>query len=72
MTFYAKRFSELSAGEIYEILKARADVFIIEQNINYQDMDDVDYDSLHCFLSASPRICAHTALATAPSSSVAS
>ncbi len=59
MTFYAKKFSELSAGEIYEILKARADVFIIEQNINYQDMDDVDYDSLHCFLSDGGSVAAY-------------
>ena len=48
--FDIKKFNELSAAEIYEILKARSEIFVIEQNINYQDMDDIDYDSLHCFL----------------------
>ena len=51
MRFTAKTFDELTACELYEILKARAEIFIIEQNINYQDMDDVDYRSLHCFLT---------------------
>lgn len=51
MRFTAKTFDELSAGELYEILKARAEIFIIEQDINYQDMDDIDYRSLHCFLT---------------------
>ena len=45
--FVAKTFDELSTKELYEILKARAAVFVVEQNIVYQDMDDKDYDSLH-------------------------
>lgn len=44
-----KRFSELSAAEIYEILKARSAVFMIEQGIRYLDMDDVDYRAFHLF-----------------------
>ncbi len=50
MNFIAKNFHELTAQEIYEILKARAEIFIVEQGMHYQDMDDVDYESLHCFL----------------------
>lgn len=46
--FKAKLFSELTAAEIYEILKARSKVFQFEQNIRYLDEDDVDYNSLHC------------------------
>ncbi len=49
MEFVAKFFDELSNREVYEILKARAAVFIKEQGINYLDEDDVDYKSLHCF-----------------------
>lgn len=45
----SKYFNELSSRELYEILKARAAVFIVEQNIVYQDMDDIDYRSLHVF-----------------------
>ena len=40
--FTVKTFDELNAGEIYEILKARAAVFVVEQNIVYLDTDDKD------------------------------
>ena len=42
-TFVIKKFDELSGREVYEILKARSTVFMMEQNIHYLDMDDVDY-----------------------------
>ncbi len=45
----AKFFKELNTTELYEILKVRAEIFHMEQNIFYQDMDDIDYISLHCF-----------------------
>ena len=50
MTFFAKTFNELSNTELYEILKSRCEIFTVEQSILYQDMDDVDKMSLHCFL----------------------
>lgn len=50
MEFKTKTFSELTASELYEILKARCAVFMVEQQIICQDMDDVDYESLHCFM----------------------
>ena len=49
MYFYAKRFNELSPTEVYEILKARQKVFMVEQKIICVDADDIDYRSLHCF-----------------------
>ena len=49
MKFISKTFSQLSASEIYEILKARMEVFLIEQNIICLDIDGIDYDSLHIF-----------------------
>ena len=45
----SKFFDELSTGELYEILKARAEIFVVEQNCVYQDLDDLDYRSLHVF-----------------------
>ena len=48
MKLTVKKFQELTTTELYEILKARAEIFIMEQDINYQDMDDIDYKSLHC------------------------
>ena len=55
MEFVAKMFSELSVSELYEILKSRTEVFLLEQNIVCQDMDDVDYDCLHCFITDGKR-----------------
>lgn len=59
MNFMAKKFNELTTTELYEILKARAEIFIMEQNIHYQDMDDVDYDSLHCFCVEDNKVIAY-------------
>lgn len=59
MTFISKRFDELNIKELYEILKARAEVFIMEQNIHYQDMDDIDYRSLHCFFIDNGKVIAY-------------
>lgn len=49
MNLIAKEFSKLTTKELYEIFKARAKVFIVEQGIRCVDMDDVDYQSLHCY-----------------------
>jgi ElaA protein len=50
MEFKCKTFPELSAKEIYEILKARMEVFLLEQHIVCLDIDGVDYDALHVFV----------------------
>lgn len=56
MNFYAKTFDRLSAKEIYEILKARMQVFLLEQNIVCLDIDGIDYDSLHVFFENEGRV----------------
>ena len=40
-----KNFSELSTEEIYNILKLRSEVFVVEQNCVYQDIDCLLYTS---------------------------
>lgn len=42
-----KPFQELSATELYKILQLRNEVFIVEQNCPYQDLDDKDLKALH-------------------------
>lgn len=42
-----KRFDQLTPAEVYEILKLRQEVFILEQNCIYQDVDGLDQTSLH-------------------------
>lgn len=59
MNTIVKKFEELTTTELYEILKARAEIFIMEQNINYQDMDDIDYRSLHCFIKEGNKVIAY-------------
>lgn len=59
MEFEAKYFNELSASELYEILKSRSEIFLLEQRIICQDMDDADYDSLHCFMTDGKRVVAY-------------
>lgn len=49
MQVKSKFFSELTTTELYEILKAREEIFVVEQNCVYQDLDNKDYDSLHVF-----------------------
>lgn len=59
MQFIAKEFNELKVEELYEILKSRSQIFLMEQNIHYQDMDDIDYQSLHCFFMDHHRVVAY-------------
>lgn len=57
--FISKYFYELSTVELYEILKARAEIFVVEQNCVYQDLDDVDYNSLHIFYQLDKKVMAY-------------
>jgi len=50
MNCVAKNFDELTVYELYEIMKARAEIFLLEQNIVCQDLDDVDKTARHYFL----------------------
>lgn len=45
--FKIKPFTALSTQEMYEILKLRSEVFIVEQNCVYQDIDSKDQKALH-------------------------
>lgn len=59
MNFTAKYFHELSLSQLYEILKSRAEVFMLEQRIICLDMDGVDRVSRHCFLEEDGRVIAY-------------
>lgn len=54
-----KRFDELTLGELYEILKLRSEIFVLEQDCVYQDMDDKDYSAWHLFLKQDDIIAAY-------------
>lgn len=42
-----KQFSELTAKELYVCLQARLDVFVMEQNCIYRDLDEKDFHAYH-------------------------
>jgi ElaA protein len=47
LQFKIKRFNELSTQELYEILQVRSEVFVVEQNCVYQDVDGKDQKAIH-------------------------
>lgn len=47
VTWTCKKFDELSAAELYTILKLRSEVFVVEQNCVYLDTDGKDAQSYH-------------------------
>jgi ElaA protein len=50
MEIYQKSFSQLTNIELYQILKLRSEVFVVEQTAIYQDLDDLDYQATHFFI----------------------
>ncbi|BDD09024.1 GNAT family acetyltransferase [Fulvitalea axinellae] len=47
MEIEIKSFRELSLDELYAIIKLRVDVFVVEQECPYPELDDKDQKSLH-------------------------
>ena len=45
--FKIKPFNDLSVDELYQALQLRSDVFIVEQNCVYPDVDGKDSKALH-------------------------
>lgn len=50
MELVIKHFRDLSPYELYEIMKARVDIFIVEQNCPYHELDGKDENAYHLFL----------------------
>lgn len=50
MKLCIKRFYELSVEELYAILKLRVNVFVVEQNCPYPELDDRDQEAVHVWL----------------------
>ena len=50
MELIVKEYEELTRDELFEILKLRNAVFIVEQECPYQDIDETDHEAYHIFL----------------------
>ena len=59
MELVVKRFEELSVGELYDILKIRVEVFVVEQQCIYQELDEKDKQSYHVFYKENGKIQAY-------------
>ena len=59
MELHVKRFDELSAAELYAILKMRVEVFMLEQRCLYPELDGLDRDALHVWLSDADGVAAY-------------
>src|SRR5688572_8713758 len=46
-TWYYKTFSELSSIDLYQVLQLRSEVFVVEQNCVFLDMDNIDQQCFH-------------------------
>lgn len=49
MKLEIKKYNELSIDELYNIIKLRVDVFVVEQNCPYHECDDLDKMAVHIF-----------------------
>ena len=67
ITWYHKHFKHLSTVELYQILQLRIEVFIVEQNCPFQDLDDKDLKCYHLmgFDTDSQKVMAYTRIVPA-------
>ncbi len=62
MEFYVKKYHELNTTELYEILQIRTEIFVVEQDCVYQDLDGKDEKALHVFGVNNKKIVAYSRL----------
>ena len=55
-----KTYTELTKEELYQILQLRSEVFVVEQNCVYQDIDDKDQKAIHVLGFKNDKIVAYT------------
>jgi ElaA protein len=65
MHWHLQSFQELTNEALYAIMKARQEVFIIEQNCNYLDADGKDIHCLHLTLKIENQIAAYARIVPA-------
>lgn len=60
MDWRFKKFEELKTTELYEIMKLRQKVFVVEQNCVYLDSDDLDMSADHIMVYEKDRLVGYT------------
>ena len=59
MEIFVKSFEELNIDELYEILRLRVDVFVVEQACPYPEIDGIDKSAFHIFVKENGEIAAY-------------
>jgi ElaA protein len=67
LTWYYKPFKDLTNIELYQILQLRNEVFIVEQNCPFQDLDNKDFKCFHLmgFDTETQKVMAYTRIVPA-------
>ena len=58
MEIKTNHFSALTTTQLYDILRLRSEVFVVEQNCVYLDLDGLDEDAYHIYISVENKIVA--------------
>ena len=58
LVLHKKSFRQLKTDELYELLRVRTEVFVVEQNCVYQDLDGDDQEAIHLWLTLENKIVA--------------
>jgi len=60
LNILVKTFGELNTTELYDLLELRSEIFVVEQNCAYQDLDGKDQKALHVIGTKNNKIVAYT------------
>ncbi|RWR13134.1 GNAT family N-acetyltransferase [Siminovitchia fortis] len=59
MNWKIKTFDELTTNELYAILRERVDIFVVEQQCAYRELDNFDQSSYHIYACDGKEIAAY-------------
>lgn len=62
LRYCIKSFDDLTTKELYAILQLRIEIFVVEQNCPFQDLDGQDFEALHIFSINTSRCMAYARL----------
>lgn len=60
--WHVKKFGEMSVEELYQVLRLRSEVFVVEQDCPYLDLDNADQQALHLLGLTTEGLAAYTRL----------
>lgn len=65
MNWKTYHFNDLSVGKLYEILQLRVNVFVVEQECPYPELDGLDQESVHLEYEENGKVLAYARLVPA-------